>query len=140
MFRQIEGVIDVIVGYTGGTLENPTYEMVCWGNTGHAEAVQVTFDPTKVSYVKLVDTFFMMHNPTTRYQQGPNFGTEYRSAIFYHSPEQKKIAETFRQKLDESGKWKTPIVTEIVEAKPFYKAEEYHQMYLKKNGLRSCHY
>lgn len=139
-FRQIDGVSDVVVGYTGGTVPDPTYEMVCTGNTGHAEAVQVTYDPKKVDYEKLVRIFFDNHNPTTRNQQGPDFGTQYRSVIFIHDAEQKKIAEAVRTEIDESGKWKTPIVTQVLEAKPFYKAEEYHQQYLKKNGLASCHY
>lgn len=139
-FRQIPGVIDVTVGYTGGTVEHPTYELVCGGNTGHAEAVEVTYDPATVSYEKLLDVFWDNHNPTTRNQQGPDFGAQYRSIIFYHSPDQKKIAEASRETLEKSGKWKAPVVTEIVEAKPFYKAEEYHQQYLKKNGLGSCHY
>ena len=138
-FRHISGVLDVIVGYTGGTMENPTYEMVCSDKTGHAEAVQVTFDPSKVSYETLLNVFWDNHNPTTRNQQGPDFGSQYRSVIFYHSDEQKKLAEASRQKLDESGKWKNPIVTQVLPATTFYKAEEYHQQYLKKNGLGSCH-
>lgn len=139
-FRQVPGVIDAISGYCGGSVENPTYEMVCTGTTGHAESVQVTFDPSKVSYEQLLDIFWNNHNPTTRNQQGPDIGTQYRSVIFYHSPEQKKLAEASREAVEKSGKWKNPVVTEIVPAKPFYKAEEYHQQYLKKNGLSSCHY
>lgn len=139
-FRQIDGVIDVAVGYTGGTLPDPTYEMVCNGNTGHAEAVEVIFDPTKVAYTDLLKVFWENHNPTTRNQQGPDFGSQYRSVIFYHSPEQKAEAEKSRADLEKAAKWKNPIVTEIVPAKPFYRAEEYHQQYLKKNGLSSCHY
>jgi peptide-methionine (S)-S-oxide reductase len=139
-FRQIPGVTDVIVGYTGGSVPNPTYEMVCTGTTGHAEAVEVTYDPEKVSYEKLLDVFYENHNPTTMNSQGPDFGEQYRSVIFYHSPAQKELAEAAKEKLEKSGKWKRPIVTQIVEAKPFYKAEEYHQQYLKKNGLASCHY
>ena len=139
-FRQIPGVLDVIVGYTGGTVANPTYEMVCTGTTGHAEAVQVTYDPTKVTYDQLLNIFWENHNPTTRDQQGPDFGSQYRSVIFYHDEVQKKAAEASKDALDASGKWKRPIVTQIAEAAPFYSAEEYHQQYLKKNGLSSCHY
>lgn len=139
-FRQVPGVIDVIVGYTGGTVEHPTYEAVCNGNTGHAEAVEVTYDPSKVRYDDLLNIFWENHNPTTRNQQGPDFGAQYRSVIFTHSPEQKVAAEQSRLALEKSGKWKNPVVTEIVPAKEFYKAEEYHQQYLKKNGLSSCHY
>lgn len=140
MFRQVPGVIDAISGYSGGTLENPTYEMVCSGTTGHAESVQVTYDPAKVSYEQLLEIFWNNHNPTTRNQQGPDIGSQYRSVIFYHTPEQKTLAEASREAVEKSGKWKNPVVTEIVPAKPFYKAEEYHQQYLKKNGLSSCHY
>ena len=139
-FRQIPGVLDVIVGYTGGTVANPTYEMVCTGTTGHAEAVQVTYDPTKVTYDQLLNIFWENHNPTTRDQQGPDFGSQYRSVIFYHDEAQKNAAEASKDALDASGKWKRPIVTQITEAAPFYSAEEYHQQYLKKNGLSSCHY
>jgi peptide-methionine (S)-S-oxide reductase len=139
-FRQIDGVSDVIVGYTGGTVPNPTYEMVCTGTTGHAEAVEVTYDPAKVPYDSLLKIFWENHNPTTVDQQGPDFGSQYRSAIFYHTDEQKAQAEASKQALEQSGKWKRPIVTQIVPASPFYRAEEYHQQYLKKNGLASCHY
>ncbi len=139
-FRQVPGVTDVIVGYTGGTVPNPTYDVVCNGTTGHAEAVEVTFDPVKVKYDDLLKIFWENHNPTTRNQQGPDFGAQYRSVIFFHTPEQKVAAEQSRMAVEKSGKWKNPVVTEIVPAKEFYKAEEYHQQYLKKNGLSSCHY
>jgi peptide-methionine (S)-S-oxide reductase len=139
-FRQIPGVLDVIVGYTGGTVKNPTYEMVCTGTTGHAEAVQIMYDPTKVSYDALLNVFWENHNPTTKDQQGPDFGSQYRSVIFTHNDEQKKTAEESKEALERSGKWKRPIVTQITESAPFYSAEEYHQQYLKKNGLSSCHY
>lgn len=138
-FRAVPGVIDVIAGYTGGNVENPTYEAVCTGTTGHAEAVEITYDPEKVSYQKLLEVFFENHNPTTVNQQGPDFGEQYRSAIFYHSDSQKAEAEAFVSAVEESHKWKRPIVTQIAKAVPFYKAEEYHQQYLKKNGLGSCH-
>lgn len=139
-FRQIDGVSDVMVGYTGGTVANPSYEMVCTGTTGHAEAVEVTYDPAKVKYADLLNIFWDNHNPTTKDQQGPDFGSQYRSVIFYHDEAQKQEAEASKEALEQSGKWKHPIVTQIVEAGPFYKAEEYHQQYLKKNGLASCHY
>lgn len=138
-FRQIPGVLDVAVGYTGGTVPNPTYEVVCNGTTGHAEAVEVTYDPTIVTYDALLQIFWDNHNPTTKDQQGPDFGSQYRSVIFYHTPEQKKEAEESRTAVDTSGTWKHPVVTEIVPAQEFYRAEEYHQQYLKKNGLGSCH-
>ncbi len=139
-FRRTPGVIDTAVGYMGGTLENPTYEMVCMNTTGHAEVVQVTFDPTKVSYEKLLDIFWDNHNPTTRNQQGPDIGTQYRSVIFTHSDTQKKIAEKSRQALDKSGRWDSPVVTQVLPASTFWKAEDYHQKYLMKRGLDSCHY
>lgn len=124
-FRRLPGVTDVVVGYTGGTVENPTYEMVCTGKTGHAEAVRVTYDPSKVSYEELLSFFFSIHDPTTKNRQGPDVGSQYRSAIFYHTPEQEKAARAFIK-----GK----IVTEVVPAGPFYKAEEYHQRYHQKHG------
>ncbi|UPA22975.1 peptide-methionine (S)-S-oxide reductase MsrA [Candidatus Peribacteria bacterium] len=139
-FRQIPGVLDVIVGYTGGSVPNPTYEVVCNGTTGHAEAVEITYDPEVVTYEALLKVFWENHNPTTRNQQGPDFGSQYRSVIFYHTPEQKVAAEQALLQLEKSGKWKNPVVTDIVPAKEFYKAEDYHQQYLKKNGLSSCHY
>lgn len=139
-FRQIDGVLDVVVGYTGGSVPNPTYELVCTGTTGHAEAVEVTYDPTKVKYADLLNVFWENHNPTTKDQQGPDFGSQYRSVIFYHDEAQKEEAETSKEALELSGKWKRPIVTQIAPASTFYSAEEYHQQYLKKNGLASCHY
>ena len=139
-FRQIPGVLDVIVGYTGGSVKDPGYQLVCTGSTGHAEAVEVTFDPSKVSYEDLLKVFFENHNPTTLNSQGPDVGDQYRSAIFFHSEEQKNKAEIAIDALTKSGKWKRPIVTQIAEAGPFYKAEEYHQQYLRKNGLSTCHF
>ena len=139
IFRKIPGVIDVVVGYTGGTLVNPTYEEVSSHTTGHAEAVQVTFDPENVSYEDLLKVFWENHDPTTLNRQGPDIGTQYRSSIFYHSVEQKKAAEKSKAEVSASGKWKKPVVTEIVKAGPFYKAEEYHQRYLEKHGLSTCH-
>ena len=137
-FSKIKGVKKTVVGYTGGTLKNPTYNDVCTGRTGHAESVKVTFDPSVVSYEKLLDHFWDMHNPTTLNRQGLDIGTQYRSAIFYHNEKQKKIAEESKKELEASGKYRKNIVTEIVPAKTFYKAEEYHQNYLHKNKLNIC--
>lgn len=133
-FRGVDGVLSTMVGYTGGKTENPTYEQVCTGTTGHAEALQVTFDPDKISYDKLLDTFWSIHNPTTPNRQGPDIGTQYRSAIFYHTPEQEALAQASKARMETSGKWRSPVVTEIVSAAPFYKAEEYHQHYHEKHG------
>jgi peptide-methionine (S)-S-oxide reductase len=138
-FRNIPGVIDAISGYTGGNTVNPTYQDVCSDETGHAEAVEVTYDPSKVSYNQLLEVFWDNHNPTTLNRQGPDVGTQYRSAIFYHSPEQKELAEKSKAELDASGRFRNPIVTQIAEAAPFFAAEEYHQRYLAKRGLSHCH-
>ncbi|MDD3276538.1 MAG: peptide-methionine (S)-S-oxide reductase MsrA [Kiritimatiellales bacterium] len=138
-FREIDGVIDAQVGYTGGKTANPTYKEVCAGQTGHAEALEITFDPAKVSYRTLAEFFFKMHDPIQVNRQGPDFGTQYRSAIFYHSPEQRAIAEEVKDALDTSGKYKKPIATQIVPAGSFYRAEEYHQRYFEKNGGPACH-
>lgn len=138
-FRAIPGVLSTEVGYLGGTLENPTYEDVCSGVTGHAEVVQVTYDPSVVSYAALLDAFWENHDPTTLDRQGPDVGAQYRSAIFYHTPEQKEVAEKSKAEAQASGKFSKPIVTEITPASVFYRAEEYHQKYLAKRGLSSCH-
>ena len=138
-FRQIEGVVDTAVGYAGGHLPDPTYKDVCTDRTGHAEVVQVEYDPERVGYDKLLDVFWENHDPTTLNRQGPDVGTQYRSAIFYQDDEQKAAAEESKRKLDASGRFRRPIVTEIVPAAPFYRAEEYHQRYLEKRGLASCH-
>ncbi|MDH3346328.1 MAG: peptide-methionine (S)-S-oxide reductase MsrA [Kiritimatiellaceae bacterium] len=138
-FRTVDGVIDAQVGYVGGKTENPTYKEVCTGKTGHAEAIEITFDPAKVAYNKLVELFWKMHNPTQVNRQGPDIGTQYRSAIFYHSSEQKEIAEQSKVDLDASGRLKRPVATEIVPASTFYRAEEYHQRYFEKNGEPACH-
>ena len=137
-FRQVPGVVDTVVGYTGGSLDNPTYEDVCTDRTGHAEAVQVEFDPSKVSFEKLLDVFWENHDPTTKNRQGPDVGTQYRSAIFFHDAEQERIASESRKRQEESGKFRRPIVTEIVPEKPFWRAEDYHQRYLEKRGLAHC--
>jgi peptide-methionine (S)-S-oxide reductase len=138
-FRQVKGVTDVAVGYLGGTFANPTYHDVCRGDTGHAEVVQVEFDPDQVSYEDLLEVFWNSHNPTTLNRQGPDVGSQYRSAIFYHSPRQAAVAQASKEKQDTSGRFKKPIVTEITPASTFYRAEEYHQRYLEKRGLRDCH-
>jgi peptide-methionine (S)-S-oxide reductase len=138
-FRQIPGVIEAVSGYSGGTMPNPTYEDVCSDRTGHAEVVQVTFDPSKVAYDKLLDVFFTSHDPTQVNRQGPDVGRQYRSAVFYHSAEQRVAAEAAKERWAKSGKWKKPIATEISPAGPFWQAEEYHQRYLEKHGLASCH-
>ncbi|HEU4749159.1 MAG TPA: peptide-methionine (S)-S-oxide reductase MsrA [Gemmatimonadaceae bacterium] len=138
-FRNVPGVKDALVGYLGGTLVNPTYKDVCTGRTGHAEVVQVRYDPAEVTYDRLLEVFWENHDPTTLNRQGPDVGTQYRSAIFYHKPEQKAAAEASRARLEASGKLRRPIVTEITEASTFYPAEDYHQRYLEKRGLASCH-
>ena len=137
-FDQIPGVISTTAGYTGGVTEKPTYKQVCTDKTGHAEAVEIIYDPNKVSYDKLLDVFFENHNPTTKNRQGPDVGTQYRSAVFYHNAEQQKAALAKIDELSKSGKYPSPIVTEVRPAGPFYKAEDYHQKYLEKRGLKSC--
>lgn len=137
-FRQLPGVIDAIVGYAGGKTENPTYEEVCSDKTGHAEVVQVEFDPAVIGYRQLLEVFWTNHDPTTVNRQGPDVGTQYRSVIFYHSPEQRAAAEEMKTELEKSGRFRKPIVTQIEPAPPFYRAEEYHQRYLEKRGLSHC--
>lgn len=139
-FRRLPGVVDVAAGYSGGHMPNPTYKDVCSHTTGHAEVVQVTFDPQKITYDQLLDVFWQIHNPTQVNRQGPDVGTQYRSAIFVHSPEQQAIAEKSKAALAASGKFQRPIATEITTAGPFYRAEEYHQKYLEKHGAASCHF
>ena len=137
-FRQLPGVVATRVGYTGGHVENPTYELVCSHTTGHAEAVEVTYDPERVSYDDLLDVFWMKHNPTTKNRQGLDIGSQYRSAIFFHSPEQEAAAIRTRDELQEKLHWPKKIVTEIVPATEFYEAEDYHQQYLEKRGRSTC--
>jgi len=137
-FRQVEGVLSTEVGYTGGTTENPTYEQVCSGTTGHAEAVRIEFDPQVVSYEQLLEVFWNCHDPTTPNRQGTDVGTQYRSAIFCHTPQQEAAARASLERLAVSGRFRDPIVTEIRPAGPFYRAEEYHQQYLAKRGRSSC--
>lgn len=138
-FRTTPGVVGTEVGYTGGSIENPTYEQVCNDGTGHAEAVKVDYDPTKVSYEALLKIFYENHNPTCLNYQGPDFGSQYRSAVFFTTPGQQKLAEAAKAAEQKSGKWNKPVVTEIVPAGEFYPAEDYHQKYLFKRGLGSCH-
>lgn len=137
-FDAVPGVWSTRVGYTGGSAVNPSYEQVCRGNTGHAEAVEIAYDPEQISYDELLDVFFSIHNPTTRDRQGPDIGHQYRSAVFYLNAGQKEAAVAKILELNRSGKFPTPIVTEIVPAKTFYPAEDYHQDYLKKQGLKTC--
>lgn len=139
LFRQTKGVISTKVGYIGGQKENPTYQEVCQDFTGHAEAVEIEYDQNQISYPDLLKIFFENHNPTTPNQQGPDIGTQYRSAIFYHSTEQQVLATKFTQELENSKSFPRPIVTQIQEATTFWPAEEYHQQYLAKRGQSSCH-
>lgn len=138
-FRNVKGVTNATVGYLGGTLANPTYRDVCTGGTGHAEVVEVEYDPAQVSFEDLLQVFWENHDPTQLNRQGPDTGTQYRSAIFYHTEEQSRAAEKSRRQLDERGRFRRPVVTEISLATTFYPAEDYHQQYLAKRGLTSCH-
>jgi peptide-methionine (S)-S-oxide reductase len=138
-FRHVPGVTSTTVGYTGGTAKNPNYKEVCTGRTGHAEAVEVEFDPSQVSYLELLAVFWKSHDPTTMNRQGPDVGTQYRSAIFYHDAEQEEEARASKTVLEKDHVFKKPIVTEIVPASVFYQAEDYHQQYFEKTGNRACH-
>jgi peptide-methionine (S)-S-oxide reductase len=138
-FRKIDGVVATQVGYTGGKTDSPTYKDVCTDRTGHAEAVEVTYDPSKVSYEDLLKVFWSVHDPTQMNRQGPDTGSQYRSVIFYHNAEQEKLAKASKQALQASGKHGRQIVTEIVPAGKFHRAEEYHQQYLEKRGMGTCH-
>lgn len=138
-FRKLHGVISTKVGYLGGIKDNPSYEEICSDETGHAEVVEVTFDREKINYEQLLNLFWNIHNPTQLNRQGVDIGTQYRSAIFYHSEEQKEIAVLSKNKLEKINKYSRPIVTEISQVKTFWEAEDYHQQYLTKRGLTSCH-
>ena len=138
-FRRVQGVISTVVGYEGGTTSNPTYEDVCTDRTGHAEVLQIEFDPSKITYDALLSLFFQIHDPTTLNRQGPDVGMQYRSVIFYHSKDQEKKAQAYKEQLELSGRYDHPIVTQILPAASFYKAEEYHQRYHEKKG-GSCLY
>jgi peptide-methionine (S)-S-oxide reductase len=140
VFTKTKGVKSTRVGYIGGNLQNPTYEDVCTDRTGHAEALQVKYDPKEISYEELLDLFWSIHNPTTKNRQGPDIGSQYRSTIFYHTPEQERIAKKSKQELDDSNKFQNKIVTEIVPASTFYPAEDYHQKYYQKIGGGSCYH
>jgi peptide-methionine (S)-S-oxide reductase len=137
-FRELKGVVSTMVGYMGGHTENPTYNDVCSGGTGHAETVLVTYDPSIISYEKLLDIFWNKHDPTTKNRQGPDIGSQYRSIIFYYNDDQKNSALISKKKLESSGKYKNSVVTEIIPAPKFYPAEDYHQQYLKKRGKKFC--
>ena len=138
-FRQLPGVISTRVGYIGGQTSNPTYKDVCTDRTGHAEAVEIEYDPAKLSYDKLLEVFWENHDPTQLNRQGPDWGTQYRSAIFFHTPEQEAEAKASKEQLEKSRRLSKPVVTQIVPAVEFFEAEDYHQQYLEKKGLASCH-
>jgi peptide-methionine (S)-S-oxide reductase len=138
-FRRVPGVLDAVVGYSGGHKQNPSYQDVCTDTTGHAEVVQVTFDNEKLTYDQLLNVFWTIHDPTQVNHQGPDYGKQYRTAIFFHSPEQEAAAKKSKQALEASGKLRRPVATEVTAAGPFWRAEEYHQRYLEKRGAASCH-
>ena len=138
LFSNIKGVIKTVVGYTGGTTMGPTYQQVCAGNTGHAEAVEILFDPTIISYEELLHTFFKNHDPTTPNRQGVDVGNQYRSAIFYHTQKQSEMAKSVMNSIEKTNLFSRPIITQIVAASQFYHAEEYHQKYFEKNGMKGC--
>jgi peptide-methionine (S)-S-oxide reductase len=138
-FQQLPGVTATAVGYEGGSLASPTYQQVCTDRTGHAEAVEIDFDPSKITYQKLLDEFFALHDPTQHNRQGPDWGSQYRSVVFYHSPEQEKTAKDTIARLTAEKRFSKPIVTQVVPAETFWRAEEYHQKYLEKRGAVSCH-
>jgi peptide-methionine (S)-S-oxide reductase len=137
-FRRIPGVVDTAVGYMGGQLDNPTYKQVCTDSTGHAEVVQLEYDPAQVGYDRLLDVFWELHDPTTPNRQGPDIGTQYRSAVFYHDDQQQAVATASKERLQGSGQLRRPVVTEITPASTFWRAEEYHQRYIAKNGGHGC--
>lgn len=139
VFRGVHGVVSATAGYLGGTMKNPSYGDVCSGKTGHAEVVEVIYDPAQVSYEKLLNVFWENHDPTQLNRQGPDVGTQYRSAVFFHNKQQEQAAKAAKEKLEKSGKYKKPVVTEITPASEFYRAEEYHQRYLEKHGMSNCH-
>ncbi|MEI6293332.1 MAG: peptide-methionine (S)-S-oxide reductase MsrA [Methanomicrobiales archaeon] len=138
-FRRMKGVISTRVGYTGGHMENPAYRDICTDTTGHAEAVEITYDPAVLSYEQLLAEFFRIHDPTTPDRQGPDFGSQYRSAIFYHDNTQRLSAESAIMQLEKNGRYRQPVVTQVVPALEFYEAEEYHQQYFEKNKGARCH-
>lgn len=137
-FRELEGVVDAAVGYQGGTIPAPTYEQVCTGATGHAEVVEVTYDPARISFIQLLEAFFGLHDPTQKDRQGPDVGTQYRSVVFVRSPEERQAAQDYISRLDASGRFRRSIATTVEDHSTFYRAEEYHQQYLAKRGQSSC--
>jgi len=138
-FRHVKGVVSTQVGFSGGYVENPSYQDVCAGDTGHAEVVQLEYDPDQVAYKDLLSVFWTIHDPTTPNRQGPDVGEQYRSVIFYHTEEQRRVAAESKAELEKSGRFSQPVVTAIEPAGPFYRAEEYHQRYLEKRGMKGCH-
>jgi peptide-methionine (S)-S-oxide reductase len=138
-FRELEGVVDAAAGYEGGHMLNPTYKDVCTDRTGHAEVVEVQYDPSKVTYERLLNVFWDAHDPTQVNRQGPDVGAQYRSVIFFHTAEQEQVARASKEALEKSGRFRRPIATQIEHAQTFYRAEDYHQQYLAKRGLRHCH-
>jgi len=138
-FRRVPGVVSTQVGYAGGQTKSPSYQEVCTDTTGHAEVVQVEFDPAQASYEQLLEVFWQVHDPTQLNHQGPDFGKQYRTVIFFHSPEQEKVARESKARLEASGKFRRPVVTQIEPAREFWRAEEYHQQYLEKRGMGACH-
>lgn len=138
-FRELSGVVDAVSGYEGGQTANPTYRDVCTDRTGHAEAVQIEYNPAEIGYDRLLEVFWDIHDPTQVNRQGPDVGTQYRSVIFFHTPEQEQAARASKARMDASGRFRRPIATQIEPAQPFYRAEEYHQQYLAKRGLKHCH-
>ncbi len=138
-FRQLPGVLEAAAGYEGGKLDNPTYRDVCTDMTGHAEVVEIDYDPEKIRYEELLEAFFGLHDPTQLNRQGPDWGTQYRSVVFFHTPEQQAAAQAFIERLTAEKRFSKPIVTQVVPAETFWRAEEYHQRYLEKRGLASCH-
>jgi peptide-methionine (S)-S-oxide reductase len=138
-FQQVPGVLETAAGYEGGKLDNPSYQDVCTDRTGHAEVVEVKFDPEKVSYQQLLDLFFELHNPTELNRQGPDWGSQYRSVVFFHSPEQEAAAKATIERLTRDKRFSKPIVTQVAPAQSFWRAEEHHQKYLEKRGMLSCH-
>jgi peptide-methionine (S)-S-oxide reductase len=139
LFREVKGVVDAAVGYEGGTMQNPTYKDVCTDRTGHAEVVQLEYDPAQVSYDELLNKFWDLHDPTQMNRQGSDHGSQYRSVIFFHTPEQERLARASKDALEKSKKYARPVATEIVSAQAFWRAEEYHQQYFAKNGGGTCH-
>ena len=139
IFKRLKGVKEVVSGYSGGTMKEPSYTLVSTGETGHAEAIQITYDPDAISYSTLLDVFFATHNPTTLNQQGADVGSQYRSVIFFHTQEQKELSEKAIARFEEEKKYTNPVITQVLKYEQFYKAEDYHQQYVEKGGAAACH-